>query len=73
MNTIRVIINMSLVETLVEKGFTCKVLLREIKEAMQISIGRKLVNGCSVSIRAVFEEAWRELVVQDEGPTNMEF
>ena len=70
MNTIRVIINLALVETLVESGFTCKVLLREIKEAMQDSIGSGLVSGRSVSIRRAFEEAWNELV--DEA-VSMEF
>ena len=70
MDTIKVIIKMSLVETLVEKGFTCKVLLREIKEAMQDSIGVGLVSGRRVSIRRAFEEAWAELV--DEA-VSMEF
>ena len=70
MNTIRVIIDLSLVETLVESGFTCKVLLREIKEAMECSIGLGLVSGRNVSIRRAFEEAWNELV--DEA-VSMEF
>ena len=70
MDTIKVIIDKSLVETLVESGYTCKVLLREIKEAMQDSIGVGLVSGLNVSIRRAFEEAWNELV--DEA-VSMEF
>ena len=72
MNTIRVIINKSLVETLVESGYTCEVLLREIKEAMESSIGLELMSGRSVSIRRAFDEAWAELVVKDEA-VSMEF
>ena len=69
---IKVTIKMSLVESLVEAGYTCKVLLLEIKEAMQDSIGAGLMNGQSVSLRSAFDEAWQELVVH-EGPVDMEF
>ena len=69
---INVTIKISLVESLVEEGYTCKVLLLEIKEAMQDSIGAGLMNGQSVSLRSAFDEAWQELVVH-EGPVDMEF
>ena len=61
-------IDIELVESLIDGGaeYTGSVLILELKDLMESSISCGLVNGLEVSIRLAFEEAWRELVVEED-------
>ena len=70
---IQVKLNLELVESLIEGGseYVGTVLILELKELMETSICVGLLNGLQVTLRGAFEEAWFELVVEDD-PVDME-
>ena len=70
---ITVKLTIELVESLIEQDADYKgsVLILEIKDMMEATIERELVEGRSVNLRGVFEDAWNELVVIEE-PIDME-
>ena len=65
---IQVRLSLELVESLIDGGsdYVGTVLILELKELMETSISCGLLNGLHVSIRGAFEEAWSELVVEDD-------
>ena len=72
-NMIGVKIELELVESLVSETstYTGTVLLCELRDSMQEFLEKGLIRGCMVSIRASFQHAWKELVIEEPSDDSM--
>ena len=65
-------IELELVESLVSETstYTGTVLLCELRDTMQDFLEKGLIRGCMVSVRAAFQHAWSELVVEENSESD---
>ena len=72
-NMIGVKIELELVESLVSETstYTGTVLLCELRDSMQEFLEKGLMRGCMVSVRASFQHAWKELVIEESSEDSM--
>ena len=66
-------IELELVESLVSETstYTGTVLLCELRDTMQDFLEKGLMRGCMVSVRASFQHAWKELVIEESSDDSM--
>ena len=66
-------IELELVESLVSETstYTGTVLLGELRDSMQEFLEKGLMHGCMVSVRASFQHAWKELVIEESSVESM--
>ena len=72
-NMIGVKIELELVESLVSETstYTGTVLLCELRDSMQEFLEKGLMRGCMVSVRASFQHAWKDLVIEESSEDSM--
>ena len=72
-NMIGVKIELELVESLVSETstYTGTVLLCELRDSMQEFLEKGLMRGCMVSVRASFQHAWKDLVIEESSEESM--
>ena len=59
-------ISLELIESLIDGEYTGSVVLFELKSLMETSICCGLVDGRKLSLRQVFEDAWKELIPEND-------
>ena len=65
---VKIDVSLELVESLVDEDSPMVgcVVLQEIKTSMEKFLAQGLARGCNVSLRESFDNAWSELVLQED-------
>ena len=59
-------LSLELIESLIDGEYSGSVVLLELKSLMETSICCGLVDGRKLSLRQVFEDAWKELIPEND-------
>ena len=59
-------LSLELIESFIDGEYSGSVVLLELKSLMETSICCGLVDGRKLSLRQVFEDAWKELIPEND-------